>query len=198
MLHRYRSGTVPRDPATHAPPPIETAARAAVAGYARAMDALALEQGAAQWMELAAHANRYIEETAPWKLAQRGQDAELDTVLANLARTAARLAVLAAPFIPRAAATVWGLFGERAPLETIRLDDLESLSAERLQVAKPPILFPKPEGTLRGAQKLVTELTSPSVDGFRRGAFVSAPTTEARPMTQPSSGLRVLVPYDAP
>jgi len=156
MLHRYRSGTVPRDPATHAPPPIETAARAAVAGYARAMDALALEQGAAQWMELAAHANRYIEETAPWKLAQRGQDAELDTVLANLARTVARLAVLAAPFIPRAAATVWGLFGERAPLETIRLDDLESLSAERLQVAKPPVLFPKPERTPRGAQKLVT------------------------------------------
>src|SRR5207245_9013996 len=118
--------------------------------------ALALEQGAAQWMELAAHANRYIEETAPWKLAQRGQDAELDTVLANLARTVARLAVLAAPFIPRAAATVWGLFGERAPLETIRLDDLETLSAERLQVAKPPVLFPKPERTPRGAQKLVT------------------------------------------
>ncbi len=156
MLHRYRSGTVPRDPAAHAPPPIETAARAAVAGYARVMDALALEQGAAQWLELAARANRYIEETAPWKLAQAGRDAELDTVLANLARTVARLAVLAAPFIPRAAATVWGLFGERAPLETIRLDDLETLSAERLQVAKPPVLFPKPERTPRGAQKLVT------------------------------------------
>jgi len=77
-------------------------------------------------------------------------------VLANLARTVARLAVLAAPFIPGAAATAWGLFGERAPLETIRLDDLETLSAERLQVAKPPVLFPKPERTPRGAQKLVT------------------------------------------
>jgi len=155
MLHRYRSGTVPRDPAAHAPA-FETAAREAVAAYARAMDALALEQGAAQWMELAARANRYIEETAPWKLAQAGRDAELDTVLANLARTVARLAVLAAPFIPGAAGTVWGLFGERAPLETIHLDDLESLSAERLQVAKPPVLFPKPERSPRGAQKLVT------------------------------------------
>jgi len=155
MLHRYRSGTVPPDPAAHAPA-IETAARQAVAAYARAMDAFALEQGAAQWMELAARANRYIEETAPWKLAQAGRDAELDTVLANLARTVARLAVLAAPFIPGAAGTVWGLFGERAPLETIHLDDLESLSAERLQVAKPPVLFPKPERSPRGAQKLVT------------------------------------------
>ena len=155
MLHRYRSGTVPRDAAAHTAA-IETATRETVAAYARAMDALALEQGAAQWMELAARANRYIEETAPWKLAKAGRDAELDTVLATLARTVARLAVLAAPFIPGAARTVWALFGERAPLETIRLDDLESLSAERLQVAKPPVLFPKPERTPRGAQKLVT------------------------------------------
>src|SRR5436309_3544398 len=155
MLHRYRSGTVPRDPAPHTPA-IETATRETVAAYARAMDALALEQGAAQWMELAARANRYIEETAPWKLAKAGRDAELDTVLATLARTVARLAVLAAPFIPGAARTVWALFGERAPLETIRLDDLESLSAERLQVAKPPVLFPKPERTPHGARKLVT------------------------------------------
>src|SRR5256886_11848448 len=61
MLHRYRSGTVPRDPAAHTPA-IETAARQAVAAYPRAMDAVALEQGAGQGMELAARANRYIEE----------------------------------------------------------------------------------------------------------------------------------------
>src|SRR5437899_3906891 len=141
MLHRYRSGTVPGDPRGYRTP-LEDAAQPALAAYRRAMDGFHLEEGAARWMELAARANRYIEETTPWNLAKQGHDAELDSVLANLARTVARLAVLAAPFIPGAAGTVWGLFGERAPLETIHLDDLESLSAERLQVAKPPVLFP--------------------------------------------------------
>jgi methionyl-tRNA synthetase len=120
------------------------------------MDAFALEQGAAQWMDLAARANRYIEETAPWKLAKAGRDAELDAVLANLARTVARLAVLAAPFIPRAAETVWSVLGGRSALASVRLDDLESTSVEGQQVTPPPVLFPKPERTARGAEKLVT------------------------------------------
>src|SRR3989475_2447685 len=143
MLHRYRSGTVPRDPAPHTPA-IETATRETVAAYARAMDALALEQGAAQWMELAARANRYIEETAPWKLAKAGPDAELDLVLASLACTVARLALLAAPFIPATADTVWTLFGPPTPLARVRLSDLGGLQVEGRTLGKPPILFPKP------------------------------------------------------
>jgi methionyl-tRNA synthetase len=155
MLHRYRGGTVPRDPTASATP-IEAATRETVAAYARAMDACALEQGAALWMELAARANRYIEETTPWKLAKAGRDAELDAVLANLARAVARLAVLAAPFIPKAAATVWSVLGGRAALASVRLEDLESISTEGQQVAQPPVLFPKPERTPRDTEKLVT------------------------------------------
>ena len=43
------------------------------------MDALAIEGGAAQLIALATRANRYVEETAPWKLAKAQRDAELDT-----------------------------------------------------------------------------------------------------------------------
>src|SRR5213078_3471410 len=91
---------VPRDPCGY-DTPLEAAARGALAAYARAMDANRLQEGAAQLVALATAANRYVEETAPYKLAKQPEKgAELDSVLANLARTVARIAVLAQPFLP--------------------------------------------------------------------------------------------------
>src|SRR5947199_85403 len=110
MIHSFRGGIVPRDPRTRAAP-LEDAARTAVAAYQRAMDGYELEEGAAQWMDLAARANRYIQETVPWELRKAGKETELDAVLAGLARTVARLAVLCQPFIPATADAVWPLFG---------------------------------------------------------------------------------------
>jgi len=154
MVDRYRGGVVPRDPTNFATP-LERDARAALERYTRAMDALALADGAAAMMDLATRANRYVEETAPWALAKAGRAAELDTALANLVRTVARLAVLAQPFLPEKAAAVWGLLGTGRPLEALRLGDTETLPVEGLRVHKPPPLFPKasaavgerPEGT---------------------------------------------------
>jgi len=144
MIVNYRGGTVPRDPKNY-DTPLETAARSALAAYARAMDANRLQEGAAQLVALASAANRYVEETAPYKLAkQPEQAAELDSVLANLARTVARLAVLSQPFIPATADAVWRLFAPPAPLSRVRLADLGELAVEGRAVAKPPILFPKP------------------------------------------------------
>src|SRR5881296_4199257 len=117
VIHSYRGGIVPRGAWAA---PLEDAAHTAVAAYRRAMDAYRLEEGAAQWMDLAARANRYIQETLPWELKKAGRDAELDNVLASLARIVVRLAVLAEPF---AAATDPDVAGR--------------------PIAKPPILFPK-------------------------------------------------------
>src|SRR5438445_522621 len=146
MIVNYRGGTVPRDPKNY-DTPLEAAARGALAAYARAMDAHRLQEGAAQLVALASAANRYVEETAPYKLAkQPEQAAELDSVLANLARTVARIAVLAQPFLPATAETVWATVGSPPPgaLDRVRLGDLEALDLGGRQVQKPPILFPKP------------------------------------------------------
>src|SRR6266480_2100179 len=142
MIHRYREGVVPRDPSGFATP-LEQAGRDALAAYAGAMDGYALQEGAAVLLGLATRANRYVEETAPWALAKAGRAAELDTALANLVRTVARLAVLAQPFLPEKAAAVWGLLGTGRPLEALRLGDTETLPVEGLRVHKPPPLFPK-------------------------------------------------------
>src|SRR5439155_23072959 len=88
------------------------------------MDGYELEEGAAQWMDLAARANRYIQETVPWEHRKVGKETEFDAVLAGLARTVARLAVLCQPYIAATADAVCTLLGPPTPLARARLDDL--------------------------------------------------------------------------
>jgi methionyl-tRNA synthetase len=111
------------------------------------MDAFELQAGAALVIELATRANRYVEETAPWKLAKEKRDAELDQVLVDLVRTVARLAVMSAPFIPSKAEQLWNSLGAGADrsLASVRLGDLAGLTVGGWTVAKPPLLFPKPD-----------------------------------------------------
>ena len=150
MVHRYRAGIVPSSPPNPLSVPergdassLERAALQTIASYGRAMDAYALQQGAALVIDLATRANRYVEETAPWKLAKAKRDAELDAVLVNLVRTVARLAVLSVPFIPVKADELWNSLGADRSLASVRLGDLGSLAVAGWTVAKPPPLFPK-------------------------------------------------------
>jgi len=146
MVHRYRGGIVPPEGGRGTPDsPLERAAQEALLAYGRAMDAYELQQGAALVIELATRANRYVEETAPWKLVKDKRDAELDAVLVNLVRTVARLAVLSAPFIPVKADELWSSLGADRSLASVRLGDLSALTVAGWRVAKPPPLFPKPE-----------------------------------------------------
>jgi len=124
---------------------LETDALAALAAYAGALDANDLNGGASQLIELAARANRYVEERAPWKLAKdAAHAAALDTVLATLARTVARLAVLALPFMPGKAAEIWNALGTGRPIGTLRWDDGRDPAVAGRAVGQPPILYPKP------------------------------------------------------
>src|SRR3989449_4071999 len=141
MIHRYRDGTVPRaEPSVGSP--FDSGVRAAVAVYGDWMKAHRLSDAAGQLVALASAANRYVEETAPYKLAKQPEKAaELDSVLANLARTVARIAVLARPFLPATAETVWATVGSppAGALERVPLGGPEALDPGGRQVQKPPI-----------------------------------------------------------
>ena len=139
MVIRYRDGVVPSSQGNG----LADATRNALAEYERAMDAFELQEGATRVIELAAHANRYVQETAPWTLAKEKKDAALDVVLADLVRTVARLAVLSAPFIPLKADAIWSLLGMDRALGDVRLSELATLSVAGRRVSKPPPLFPK-------------------------------------------------------
>jgi methionyl-tRNA synthetase len=142
MIHRYRNGIVPRAGRSIGSP-FDNAVRDGVAVYGDRMDACRLHDGAGQLVGVAASANRYIEEQAPWNLAKQDRQAELDIVLANLARTVVRLAILAYPFTPRGAEAIWGLVCPGLRLAQASLEEAV-LGVEGRAVGKPPILFPKP------------------------------------------------------
>ena len=143
MVQNFRGGTVPDDPHGFNTS-LERVAQETLSAYGRAMDAYDLQQGAALVIELASHANRYVQETKPWKLAKAKHDVELDSVLANLVRTVARLAVLSAPFIPAKAQEIWSALGADRTLASVRLADLVPLAVAGWNVSTPPRLFPKP------------------------------------------------------
>ncbi|PYO99769.1 MAG: hypothetical protein DMD60_00900 [Gemmatimonadetes bacterium] len=142
MIHRYRAGTVPRAERSIGSR-FDSGVRDAVAVYQDWMNANRLADAAGQFIAIAASANRYIEEQAPWKLAKEERQAELDVVLASLTRTVVRLAILAYPFIPGKAEVIWGLVCPGLPL-TAKSFEEAVLGVEGRTVGKPPILFPKP------------------------------------------------------
>src|SRR6266566_2588389 len=144
MVQSYRGGIVPDRGGGPTDTPLERAAQETIAAYTRAMDKLDLLAGAVLVMELASRANRYVQETAPWKIAKEKRDAELDAILISLVRTVARLAVLAAPFIPAKAEEIWAGLGTKRAFRDVRLDDLVHLSVADQRVSKPQPLFPKP------------------------------------------------------
>lgn len=143
MVQRYRAGRVPADPRGY-DTPLERVAQEILGAYRRALDAYDVQQGVSLVIELASHANRYVEEQAPWKLAKEKAEAALDSVLANLVRTVARLAVLALPFVPAKSEEIWRLLGATRALGTVSLAELVRISVEGWTVLKPPPLFPKP------------------------------------------------------
>ena len=141
MLAKYRGGVVPADATVTS---LDQDGTAAIAAYARAMDAFDLRGGAEAAWELVAKANLYIQQVAPWALAKAGKEAELDVALSTLARTLHRLAVLSSPFIPGKAQLLWQSLG-------FRPDELGRAWGEVAQppvpgraTNKPEVLFPKP------------------------------------------------------
>jgi methionyl-tRNA synthetase len=106
MIQRYFDARVPERGGEE---PIDAELRElaipAVAAYDRAMDGLDFTAALAAARRLVARANKYIEETAPWKLRSAG-DGRLGTVCAELLEAVRVSTLLLHPFIPRATARV--------------------------------------------------------------------------------------------
>ena len=141
MLMKYRDGAVP---AAGAETSLDQAGQVAVRDYARAMDALDLRGGAEAAWTLVSAANLFVQQTAPWTLAKAGKDAELDEVLSALARALCRLAVMASPFIPGKAQTLWENLGMEGEVARAEWSAAENPRFAGRTARKPSILFPKP------------------------------------------------------
>jgi len=140
MLTRYRSGTVPEGTGAW----LEQAGQSAVTRYQAAMDQLDLRDGADAAWQLVSQANLYIQQSAPWTLAKEGKDPELDEVLGGLARCLYRLAVLASPFVPGKAQTLWQALGQPGEAAAAHWASVAHPPVAGTATTKPEVLFPKP------------------------------------------------------
>ncbi|HET9065130.1 MAG TPA: methionine--tRNA ligase [Gemmatimonadales bacterium] len=139
MLVKYRQGRVAESTART---DLDARADALVATYVAAMSALDLRGGAIAIEQLVTAADGFVSSSAPWALAKAGRDPELDAVLAALARTLLRLAIMTTPFMPGKAAALWTALGQAgSPEAAWPLAEAPMMGGT--VVEKPENLFPK-------------------------------------------------------
>jgi methionyl-tRNA synthetase len=140
MLVKYRAGVVP----SSGPTPLDQSAGAALASYTRSMESLDLRGGVEATWSLVSAANLFVQQTAPWALAKAGKGDELDQVLSALARTLARLAGMASPFIPGKAQAIWTMLGLDGEPGSQKWSAVAQPELSGSTVRSPEVLFPKP------------------------------------------------------
>jgi methionyl-tRNA synthetase len=122
-----------------------TVERSAVA-YEAALDRLAFHEALEAVDQIVRHANGYLVETAPWKLAKEpGNEERVGPILWASAEVLRALAVLLSPFTPRAAASLWSQLGIPEPLADQRLPGALRWGglAPGTRVSKGGSLFPR-------------------------------------------------------
>ncbi|MBE8951684.1 MAG: methionine--tRNA ligase [Quinella sp. 1Q7] len=111
--------------------------------YRRLMDAIQLSDAVKVVWKFIGRANKYIDETMPWKLAKdASQRQALANVLYNLAESLRIVSILIAPFMP---ATALKIREQLKVVTELKLDDADvfGLLAANHGVGKPEQLFPR-------------------------------------------------------
>ncbi len=143
MAERYRGGRVigPGQPGR-----LAALAESSLKEYQKAMDAFALEGGAAAAFRLIDAANEYIASTEPWALARDSAKADtLSQVLFDVAEAVRVAAVLLLPIIPASAAEILRRVGEVKRTAEVRLADAEWRPEGERVIAKADALWPRSE-----------------------------------------------------
>jgi methionyl-tRNA synthetase len=144
MITRYRQGRIPATTATD----LRADAERAGATYREKMDALAIGEALAAVRELVGRANRYVEETAPFRLAkQPDQAARLDAVLYNLAECVRLLSVLVAPVMPGIAARIRTQLGVGERIGALGGEICWGVVSSGVEVGQAVPLFPRKENS---------------------------------------------------
>lgn len=148
MIEKYRGGTVPA-PAALEPLDAEVRDQAlnAFAEYRAFMDNYQFDDALKALWSMIGRANKYIDETMPWKL---GKDeslaARLDTVLATLAEELKLAALMLAPVMPKTAVKIWAQLGLNGDVKDQRFGDYRwgGMGEERPTVRRGEgVLYPR-------------------------------------------------------
>lgn len=144
MIVSYRDGVVPAgkldDPLDAE---LRALAKAALERVDEAMERFAFDEALKAIWALVGRANKYIDETMPWKLAKEGQEKKLDSVLLSLYEALRLSALLIAPYMPGTSRRIWEQLGlDGSPLELL-YDDFVWSAGAGTRVRKAEVLFPR-------------------------------------------------------
>ncbi len=87
--------------------------------------------------------NKYIDETAPWKLGKE-EDPRLDSVLGTLYQALVQISLMIAPFMPETSGKMWAQLGLEGDPNGVLLEDYPwGLLPEGTSIRRGEILFPR-------------------------------------------------------
>ena len=145
MADKYFGGTLPSDRESDT---LDEEYKATVTGLRaevdKYIDETRLKQALEEIFKVVDRANKYIDETEPWKLGKdETKKARLASVLYNLLEAIRVISALLAPFMPSTMPKVWEQIGaSAADVEYDKLDKFGVLP-ENVTVHKGEILFPR-------------------------------------------------------
>jgi len=143
MIEKYRGAVVPAGGPTALDNDDLTDAAAAI-GALDGSRGFLCHEALEQVHRITSRANLFIQQSAPWTLAKDpAKSAELDAVLAALARSLARQAVLLSAFMPGKAEALWQQLGGAGTAGGTRYEALPTLDAAGWKVSKGEGLFPR-------------------------------------------------------
>ena len=142
MIQAYRDGIVPACPESSSSLSemhIETLRR-----VDEAMNNYAYDEALKIIWEFISRANKFIDETMPWKLAKDSEQSErLDWVLLNLYEALRFSALMIAPFMPDTAGKIWSQLGQAGNPAEMQYDGFIWGAGAGTQTSKGEILFPR-------------------------------------------------------
>ncbi len=145
MIDKYREGMLPAfGGQTELEKEIEALGEKTAADMDALLDRFAFDDALKTLWGFIGRANKYIDETEPWKLGREGDVERLDAVLRTLWEALRLAAILVAPFMPQTAARIWSQLGlEGEPAEGARAAWKWGEGGDGIKVNRSGILFPR-------------------------------------------------------
>ena len=152
MMQRYNGGVMGQaDAPTDVDAPLLAMAKATPPRYRAMMENMDINGAIKEIWQLIGRANKYIDETEPWKLAKDPANAtRLNTVLSNLLEVLSMVSVLVEPFIPTTSRRIRAQLGLPLDVTPANLDALGEFGAAGTigvghRTGKPEPIFPRIE-----------------------------------------------------
>ncbi len=146
MIEKYFEGIVPEPGELNAEDKrVRDKAFSTVDIFESDMDEIAFHKALVSLWDFIGDVNKYVDESAPWKLAKEKNEDRLATVLWTIVQAIGVVTILISPFMPESAEKIWERLGSSQPLSSKLLSDAKEwgLVKSGQTVEKGQSLFPR-------------------------------------------------------